>query len=214
MTIASGTPTRRGMGAMIILVMSLLLIMALMGMTSHFQTSGAGRTVRRVIDIRTTIEAAESGIAEAVTAVRKSMDTGGSTPECSDDWRSMLLSTLQNPGSLPQGKKVVPKSAKELYAAQNLVVSDVKVDVIDVFLPASTGTAADYNLELPQGVLEFSIEVGGAQRIMSVKKRLRQRRAFYVWVDPTTATSAGDIDPTKSIFRLYSNPLGTVIESP
>ena len=203
------------MGAMIVMVMSILFIMALMGMTSHFQTSGAGRTFKRVLDIRTAIEAGESGIAEAVTAVRKSMDTGNTTAECTDNWRQSLLSALDTGGSPPQGRRVVPKNAKDMFAAQGLTISDVKVDVIDLFMPRPQPGQSPYDLELPQGVIEFSIEVSGSQpRLINVKKRIRQRRAFYVWIDPTTANANGDIDPTKSLFRLLSNSLGTVIETP
>lgn len=199
---------------MIGMVMVLLGVMALMGFTSHFQTAGTGRTFKRVIDIRTAIEAGESSIGEAVTCVRRSMDTGATTPECSDNWRQTLITALDTNGSPPTDRKVIPKDAKALYTAQGLVISDVTVDVVDLFMPRPVGAQTIYDLELPQGVIEFTVEVGGAQRIMIVKKRIRQRRAFYVWVDPSTASSNGDIDPAKSIFRLLSNALGTVIEQP
>ena len=202
---------RQGMGAMIALVMVLLLIMALMGFTSNFQTSTTGRTYKRVIDIRTAIEAGESAIGEAVVQMRKSMDTGQTSAECPDNWRSLLLTALENPGSPPRGKRVVPKDTQALYTAQGLVISDVKVDVIDLFLPKLAPGQNPYELELPQGVIEFAVEVGGAQRIMTVKKLLRQRRGFYVWVDPNSSPN-GEIDPNKALFKLLSNPLGTVID--
>lgn len=198
---------------MIVLVMSILLIMALMGMTSHFQTSGTGRTFKRVLDIRTAIEAGESAIGEAVTAVRKSMDTGTSTPECSENWRQLLLSSLESGGSMPSQRTVKAKNAQELYLEQGLAISEVRVDVIDLFLPRPNGGQSVFELELPQGVLEFSVDVTTANaRLINVKKRIRQRRAFYVWVDPATANPNGDIDSTRCLFRLLSNSLGTVIE--
>jgi hypothetical protein len=202
------------MGAMIGLVMVILMVMALMGFSSNLTTSTTGRTYKRVLDIRSAIEAGESAIGEAVTAVRKSMDTGATTPECGDDWRTLLLNELQNPGTLSRNKKVVPKESRDTFAKQGLVVSDVTVHVIDLFLAQPAPGQSILELELPQGVLEFAVEVGGAQRIMNVKKSIRQRRCFYVWVDPSTASPTGDLDPAKSLFYLLSNPLGTVIDQP
>jgi hypothetical protein len=200
------------MGALLVLVMVVVLIMALRGFTSSFQTSGTGRTYRRVLDIRAAIEAGDSAIAEAVTSVRRSMDTGSTTAECADNWRSLLLSALENNGPLARGKRVTPKESKAEYAGMGVSVSDVKVDVIDLFLPRPAAGQSPLELELPQGVLEIAVEVGGAQRIMNVKKTIRQRRTFYVWVDPATASPRGDLDASNPLFRLLSNPLGTVIE--
>jgi hypothetical protein len=201
--------SRRGMGAMIVLVIVIMLIMAMLGMTSHMQASGTSRTYRRVLDMRTAIEIGESAIGEAVTYVRQSMDTG-QPGQAGENWRQLLMSSLES-GSPPPEKKVVPVLTRARHTG--LTISDVRIRMVDQYLPRPTAGQTLNDLELPQGVLEFAVDVSGAQKIMSVKRQVRQRRAFYITVDPTTAAPNGDLDTANATFTLTTNPLGTVIES-
>lgn len=198
------------MGAMIVLVMVVLMIMAMMSMSSSMQTSGTARTYRRVLDVRSAFEAGESAIAEAVGHVRRSMDTG-SIPEVPDDYRQTLLAALENNGPLFTGKTVVPAKARQAFAGL-FPISDVKVDLVDVYLPRPQPGQSANDLELPQGILEFTVEVSGAQKVMAVKRQIRQRRLFYVYADPSTLGPNGELNPAVARFTLHSHPLGTVID--
>jgi hypothetical protein len=198
------------MGAMIVLVMVILLIMGMMSMSSSMQTSGTARTYRRVLDVRSALEVGESAISEAVTIVRRSMDRG-SVPESADNYRQTLLSALENDGPLFTAKIIKPERTRATFAGW-FPVSDVKIDLVDAYLPRPQPGQSANDLDLPQGILEFTVEVGGAQKMMAVKRQIRQRRLFYVWADPATLGPNGELDPASAQFTLHSHALGTVID--
>lgn len=198
------------MGAMIVLVMVVLLIMGMMSMSSSMQTSGTARTYRRVLDVRSALEIGESAIAEAVSAVRRSMDSGP-VAGVADNYRQTLLSALENDGPLFTGKTVVPAKTRQAFAGL-FPVGDVKVALVDIYLPRPQAGQSANDLDLPQGILEFTVEVGGAQKVMSVKRQIRQRRLFYVYADPSTLGPNGELNPAVALFTLHSHPLGTVID--
>lgn len=198
------------MGAMIVLVMVILLIMGMMSMSSSMQTSGTGRTYRRVLDVRSALEVGESAICEAVTIVRRSMDRGA-VQETADNYRQTLLAALENGGPLFTARVIRPEKTRQMFAGW-FPASDVRVDLVDVYLPRLQPGQSANDLELPQGILEFIVEVGGAQKLMAVKRQIRQRRLFYVWADPTTLGPNGELDPASAQFTLHSHALGTVID--
>jgi hypothetical protein len=201
------------MGAMLVMVMLILILMAMMGFSSFFQSSGTARTYSRVQDMRSTIEAGDSAIAEVVVYIRQSMDTGRTTADCPDDWRTLLLDALRPPGARPRGMRAVPSASREVFRSEvpPLRISDVTVDVVDVFPVPPPPAGAPRPGILPQGVLEFTVEVGGAQKMIQVKKTIRQRRVFCATLDPRFA-AATELNAAAAVFTLFTHPLGTVVQ--
>lgn len=209
-----GGGNRSGFGAVFILVMVVIVIMGTMGVASYFQSSGTGRTYARLVDTRSALEAGDAALAEAVSLMRASMDSGSSSADCPDNWRQLILDAMEAPANFRTsmtGRRVIPSRARAIFAPPYpaLEIGDVQIDVIDFFVPVQTPGVVPDNP--PQGLVEMSVTVGGAQKLMRVEKTLRQRRVFFVGVDPsvpvgTTITAAG------ATITFLPNPLATVIQ--
>jgi hypothetical protein len=196
---------------MLVLVLVAVLLVGLLAFTSAFQASGSRRTTRRILDVRSAIEAGDSALSEAVILIRKSMDTGWSDPSlCPDNWRQLLLAVQTDAASLPRGRTVVPRHTRSLHQddAAPIRVGNVTVDVISNLVPAATAASP----APPQGVLELSVDVAGSQKLVSISRRIRQRRAYYLTVDPRYLVPGVPIPPDVVTLTLLTHPLGTVVE--
>jgi hypothetical protein len=201
-------------GALLVLTMSILLILAMLGVVSQLQGSSTARALRRMQDHRACIEAGEAAIAEAVSLVRRSMDDDSTSPECPDPWRSSILHAMEGRAAPPRARFVLAQHTRAVYRGElpALQISPVRVDVVDVHVPPVPQPGQDITgLQLPQGVIQFSVEVTGAQKLFSVRRKIRERRGFFVYADPAAAVD-GVLDTTGALFTLFTNPMGTVIE--
>lgn len=197
----------------IILVAFVLLILAMFGFSSFFQSSGTARTYSRVVDMRQTVEAGDAAMAEAVAYIRQSMNAGSTSAECPDNWRQLLLDAVENAGNRPTGKKVSPVKSRDVFKDEvpPLTLSDVTVSLVDMYSPPYTSGGAPPPYP-PQGVLEMSVVVGGAQKIMRVQKTIRQRRVFTVTASVQSSAPTTSLTGGAALFNLLSDPLGTVVE--
>jgi hypothetical protein len=206
-SVTTSIRSRLGQGAIVLIVACALLILGLMGASSYFLGSGTGRTYGRVVDTRLVLEAGDAAISEAVAYVRASMDRGAPVPPgCADDWRTLLLNAMATHSARPTGRKVLPIKSREVFRSQTpeLSIGDVTVDVVGIYagLPSFP----------PQGVLEMSVRVKGAQQILHVEHTIRERRVFYVTTTPKIGPPTGPASPSRPTFTLLTHPLGTVVE--
>jgi len=202
-------PSNRTGIATIVLVLLVLLILAMMGFASFFQSSGTGRTYSRVVDIRQTIEAGESAIFEAASCLRESMDKSqpikGGT---GDNWRELICQAVQNrdPSGINKDRRIPPTLTRDVFRSEvpSLRINDVIVNLVGQHFP--TYPPLEGQPMYPCGVIEMSVTVFGAQRILQVAKTIRQRRFFYLNAKP------GELSCASAIFFLLPESLGTVIE--
>ena len=195
--ITSTARNSRGQGMALATVVLVLGSLFVMGMTSLMQTSGTANAFVRVVTVRTMIEAGEGAILEAVGKLRASVDAGATTPDCPDDWRSLLMAVLVDPEKRPSNRVIVPSQTIKLFSEQmaDLEIQPVRVDLVDASVPASFAKLV--TPPFPQGLLEMSASVR-PKKSSAPTLTVRQRRIVY-------ATLRG----TVPVFTVLSDPLGT-----
>jgi hypothetical protein len=195
------------MGALLILTLLILGILGLMGFSSYFQSSGTGRTYTRIVSIRSTLEVAESAIVEAFSYVRLSVTQNTTFEQCPDNWRSLIVNGVQNPGNLASGRRVVPFITRQLPTSVGVFgISDVTVDIVAVAGPGPGNP-------IPSGVLEFAVTVKSSGKMISVQKTVRQRRAFFLYPAPAPrGTPRRPLNVPTALVKMLLDPLATVIE--
>lgn len=200
---------RGGVGILAI-VLVVLLLMVIIAFTSAFGRSSTSRTVLRITDIRSAFECGESALAEAVVILRENLDSGRTTPECADDWRSVIAQALEAPTAAFATRKIVPRRTRTTFQLPHLSsnVGDVSVHLVEVQTPeAQPGGLTPP----PQGVLEMSVTVEVHRMTSRVRKTVRQRRCFFLsW--PGELPGSGDAGSPTTQVTLVANPLGTVVE--
>lgn len=199
---------RSGLGLVLGLVFLAVLIVGMMQMASAFQRSGTARAYRRVLDWHVAHEAGSAAIAEAVTYLRESMDTGKLTAECPDDWRALFLDALSDPSKRPGGK-IEPAKARTILAdVGTLTIGPVMISTVALVVPP--GYAQRRVPPLPQGIVEMSVKVEGSEGLLQISRTVKQRRVFYATLNPPR--SALPIRDGAVTFTLLRDPMGTVLE--
>lgn len=187
---------RRGQGAVLVLVVVVIGLIALIAGASTQQTFSTGRAFARIVDLRAVLEAADSSLCEAVVLVRASADGGAVTTACPDDWRRFLLDALDAPARAGVHGSVRPAETRRLLAVPGitLTIGDVRVEIVGPL-------GADH------GVLELVVAVEGSRGPLAVRRVVRQRRAF-------TVENAGrpPVDRRAAVITVHADPIGTVIE--
>ena len=202
---------RGGMGALLVLVLVLLAVLAVAGGAAFVQRSGTGRTFGRVVDGRVLLDAADAALTEAVVHLRRGADGGGAEPGvCDDDWRVVLTGVFLTGAARPAGKVVRPVRTRAVYAeaAPEVRIGDVRVDVVMAH-PGIAKPATGQVAQPRQGVLELAVRVEGERPLLGRSARVvRQRRIFYVTEGPAPQGRPG----RALTFVLPPYPLGTVID--
>ena len=192
------------------MVLVVLLILIVIAFTQAFSRSAGAGAVLHVTDVRSAFECGDAALAEAVVVLRDNLDSGKASPECPDDWRALIAQAFANPGTMPAGRKIVPRRTRATFQLPNLSssVSDVTVELVDVVRPEAGPGGATPPL---QGVLEMRVRVQVDRLTTSVRKTVRQRRSFYLsW--PPGLPGTGDPGAPTAQFTLLANPLATVVE--
>jgi len=201
---------RAALGSLLAIVLLLCLVLAILGMGSLVQSTGTGRTYSRVVDTRLVLEAADAALSEAVVHLRRSMDENKARPPaCPDNWRQLLFDVFRGPEHRPSDRTIVPVRTRAIFEAEvgPLLIDNVLVSVVGAYVEPP-GLFLRYP---PQGVLEMSVTVRGAQKVLQVGKTVRQRRIFYLLVRREVAARR-TLRSDSTRFTLLSDPLGTVVE--
>jgi len=198
---------RRGAGALLVMVLVLLGVLAVAGGAASVQRSGTGRTYGRLVDGRLLLDAGDAALTEAIAHLRRSADGAGALPGvCEDDWRVVLAGAFLTGAPRATGRVVHPLRARASFAAQGIAIGDVRVDVVVAY----PGLAAPPSgqVALPrQGVLELAVRLEGDRPLLGRSARVvRQRWIFYATEAP------GAKGRHLLTFVLPPHPLGTVIE--
>ena len=192
------------------LVFLAVVLLSLMGFASAFQRSGTARAYRRVVDWHLAHEAGTAAIMEATSYLRDSVDGAATTTQCADDWRAMFLDMLADPARKPTGK-IEPVKARALLLAD---VAAVNIGPVNVSVPAlivPPEFASRTVPPIPQGIVEFSVKVEGADGLLAISRTVKQRRVFYVTLNPRRAGLPGLRDGAVN-FWILRDPMGTVLE--
>jgi len=192
------------------LVFIAVVILSLMGFASAFQRSGTARAYRRVVDWHTAHEAGTAAIMEAVSYLRESVDTGKVTTMSTVDWRGAMLDALADPTKTPAGS-FEPVKARAILAADVAAISIGPVQVSVPALVVPPEWARRQVPPLPQGIVEMSVKVQGSDGVLQVSRVVKQRRVFYVTLNPRRAGIAGLRDGAVT-FTVLRDPMGTVLE--
>lgn len=167
MSARTSRPTRIEGGALVGIVAVLAVLVLMIGTATALVRSGTDRTLGRTAESRQLVEAGEAASAEAVAAVRASMDRGRALPPATlDDWRSLTLSP-----SGTSSHKVPPRLVRTTYRdlAGNVEIGDVEVQV--EARPSGT---------IPQGVLNTRVTITSGSSLFPVTRTVVERRAYYV----------------------------------
>ena len=168
MSARTSRPTRIEGGALVGIVAVLAVLVLMIGTATALVRSGTDRTLGRTAESRQLVEAGEAASAEAVAAVRASMDRGRALPPATlDDWRSLTLSP-----SGTSSHKVPPRLVRATY--RDLASGAVDIGDVEVQVEARpSGT-------IPQGVLNTRVTITSGSSLFPVTRTVVERRAYYV----------------------------------